>query len=74
MLQRETELQHAGSHAYFHFLVSDFLRSNRSLGVFGKMAQLCSHICQIVKRQKLLPERQEKNGLSQWQQGTEIPI
>lgn len=69
MLQRETELEHAGSRAYFHFLVSDFLCSNRSLGVFGKMAQLCGHICQIVKRRTRLPERQEKNGLSQRSQG-----
>lgn len=42
MLQRKIELENARSHAYFHFLVSDFLHDNRSLGVCWKMAQNCA--------------------------------
>lgn len=37
--QREIELKEAGSQAYFHFLVTDFLQDNRSLGVCWKMPQ-----------------------------------
>ena len=35
---RETELGQARSQAYFHFLVTDFLQDNRSLGVCCKKA------------------------------------
>ena len=34
--RRETELGHSRSQAYFHFLVTDFLQDNRSLGVCCK--------------------------------------
>lgn len=40
--QGEIECELAGSHAYFHFLVRDFLCDNRLLGVCWKMAQNCA--------------------------------
>lgn len=40
--QRKIELENARSHGYFHFIASDFLHDNRSLGMYWKMVQNCA--------------------------------